>query len=67
MDQPVRQVARYMCPPGYTGNSCEDRDPCFFNGPCGAYGRCVASYDGQARCECQAGYTGQTCQNSNQF
>jgi hypothetical protein len=29
------------------------------------YGRCIATMDGNAKCECQPGYSGPTCQISN--
>ena len=48
----------------FIGRLCEDRDPCYANGPCGNNGKCIATVDGNARCECNSGFSGPTCQIS---
>lgn len=49
------------CPPGFLGRLCDERDPCYNNGPCGANGKCIATLQGTATCQCSSGYTGARC------
>ncbi len=48
-----------QCPPGYSGNRCEIKDPCTPN-PC-VNGQCM-NQGGNYLCQCPPGYSGQRCE-----
>ncbi|XP_067659130.1 basement membrane-specific heparan sulfate proteoglycan core protein-like isoform X2 [Haliotis asinina] len=52
---------RCICPPDYTGKSCETEiNICITSSPCQNGGRCSV-YNGGYRCDCPLGYFGTTC------
>ena len=48
-----------QCLPSYSGQRCENRDPCA-NNPC-VNGNCIAQGSNYI-CQCKPGYTGQRCE-----
>ena len=52
-----------QCPPGYTGQRCEDQDPCASQ-PCRNGAACVNSGAGGYTCQCLTGFEGQNCEQS---
>ena len=64
VNKPFRYYSEITPNINFIGRLCEDRDPCYANGPCGNNGKCIATVDGNARCECNAGFSGPTCQIS---
>ena len=52
-----------QCPPGFTGQRCEDRDACASQ-PCQNLGVCVSSSGDSYVCRCRTGYEGQNCEKS---
>ncbi len=50
-----------QCPPGYSGQRCEDRDGCASQ-PCKNNGVCISSGGGAYTCQCQTGFEGPTCE-----
>ncbi|XP_048238836.1 basement membrane-specific heparan sulfate proteoglycan core protein-like isoform X2 [Haliotis rufescens] len=52
---------RCICPPDYTGKSCETEiNICITSSPCQNGGRCSV-YNGGYRCDCPLGYFGTSC------
>lgn len=52
---------RCLCPPGYHGRTCDNReDPCD-SGPCLNGGTCSSLENGTILCNCKEGFTGQLC------
>ncbi len=53
-----------LCPRGYKGKRCKQRENPCKNSPCGVGGRCKILTDkpwGSISCECRRGYSGQYC------
>ena len=50
-----------QCPPGYSGQRCESRDPCASR-PCMNNAVCVSSGANGYTCQCPTGFDGQNCE-----